>query len=68
MPLSCNKKKLSALFTGITCKHHGGFYCLNCLHSFTIQKKCESHKKVCENKDFSNILMPSEGTKILEFD
>ena len=24
-------------------------------------------KKVCENKDFFNVLMPSEDTKILEF-
>ena len=30
-------------------------------------KKHESHKKVCENKGFCNILMPSEDTKILEF-
>ena len=26
-----------------------------------------SHKKACENKDFFNIVMPSEGTKILGF-
>ena len=25
-------KKLSALLTGITPKHEGGFYCLNCFH------------------------------------
>ena len=31
------------------------------------QKKLESHKKVCENKDFCNIKMPSEDNKILEF-
>ena len=28
-------KNLSALLHGITSKHHGDFYCLNCLHSFT---------------------------------
>ena len=27
-------KKLSTILTGITSKHHGNFYCLNCLHSF----------------------------------
>ena len=27
----------------------------------------ESHKKVCESKDFCNILMSSEETSILEF-
>ena len=26
-----------------------------------------SHKKVCENKDFCNIIMLSEDTKVLEF-
>ena len=34
---------------------------------FYIRKKLESHKKVCENKDFCNVIMPSEDTKILEF-
>ena len=34
-------KKLSALLGGITSKHKGDFYCLNCLHSFTTQKKLE---------------------------
>ena len=29
------------------------------------QKKLESHKKVCENKDFCNIIMPSEYNKTL---
>ena len=28
------------------------------------QKKCESHKKVCKNKDFGNAAMSSEDTKI----
>ena len=37
------------------------FYCLK-----KTENKRESHKKVCENKDFCNVLMPSEDTKILE--
>ena len=41
--------------------------CLDCLHSFATKNKIESHKKVCENKDFCNIVPPSEDTKILEF-
>ena len=40
---------------------------MNCLHSFRTKNKLESHKKVCENKDFCNVIMPSEDTKILEF-
>ena len=31
------------------------------------KNKLESHKKVCENKNFCNVIMPSEDTKILEF-
>ena len=48
-------------------KHHGYFYCLNCLHSFATENKGESHKKVCENKDFYQVVIPSEDTEILEF-
>ena len=66
MALSCSNK-LSALLRGITSKHHGDFYCLNCLHSFATENKCESHKKVCKDKAFLNTVMPSEDTKILQF-
>ena len=38
-------KKRSALIRGITSKHHGDFYCQNCLYSFLTEKKVESHKK-----------------------
>ena len=61
------KNKLSALLEGIISKHQGDFYCLNCFHSLTTKNKLQSHKKVCENKDFRNIIMPSEDTKILQF-
>ena len=64
---SCCTKKPSALLRGITSKKNGYFYCLNCLHSFRTKNKLESHKKVSENKDFCNFIMPSEDTKILEF-
>ena len=43
------------------------YYCLSCLHSFAIDKKFELHKNVCENKDFGNVIMPSEYTKLLKF-
>ena len=50
----------------MTSKHRGGFYCLNSFHPFATESKLQSHKRICENKDFCN-LMPSEDTKILEF-
>ena len=58
-------KKLSASLKEITSKHHGDFYCLNCVHYFATKNKLESRKKACENKDFCNVIMSSENTKIL---
>ena len=60
-------KKLSALLREITSKHHGGFYCLNRFHSFAAENRLQLHKSSCENKDFCNVNMPSEDSKILEF-
>ena len=60
-------KMLSALLRGVTSKHRRDFYCLNCLHSFTTGNKHKTHKKVCGNKYFCNVIMPSEDNKILEF-
>ena len=60
-------KILSALLRGVTSKHRRDFYCLNCLHSFTTGNKHKTHKKVCGNKYFCNVIMPSEDNKILEF-
>ena len=48
-------------------KNNGYFYCMNCFHSFKTKTKLESHKRVCENKDFCNVTTPSEDTKILGF-
>ena len=45
-------------------KYRGDSYCQN---SFTTENKRESHKKVCENKDFCSIVLPSKDAKILEF-
>ena len=57
-------KELSALLRGITSKHYGDFYCLNCLHSFRTKNKLESHKRVCENKDFCNVIRILSISKI----
>ena len=37
-------------------KHDGDFYCLNYFHLLRTKNKLESHKKVCENKDFCNVV------------
>ena len=33
---------------------------------FAIKKKLESHIKVCENRNFCNVVMPFEDTKVSE--
>ena len=63
---SCGKK-LNALLSGITTKIHVHFYYLNFLYYFATKNELESDNKVCGNKDFGNIAMLSEDTKILEF-
>ena len=40
---------------------------MNWLHYSATEHKPESHQKVCENKDFCNIVMPSGDMKILKF-
>ena len=60
-------KKLSALLKGITSKNDFDSYCLNCLHSFRIKNKLKSHEKLCKNKDFCGVLLPSQKCNILKF-
>ena len=37
-------KSLSALLRGITSKHDGNFYCLNCFHSYSTKDKLKNAK------------------------
>ena len=37
------------------------------LRSYRKKTKLESYKKVCQNEEFCNAIMPSEDTKILQF-
>ena len=60
-------KKVPALLRGITSKYHGDFHFRNCFHSSETKNKLESYKKGCGNKDFCNVVMPSENTGMLEF-
>ena len=39
---------------------------MNCLHSFGTENKLKSHEKVCKNKDFCGMVMPSEKDNILK--
>ena len=57
-------KILSALLKEITSKYDGDFYCLNCFHSYALEKSLENHKKVCEDKDYCHIEMPKKGESL----
>ena len=60
-------KILSALFRGITSKHEGDFYCLNCFQSYTTENKLKNHKKVSEDHDYCYVEMPKEDNRILKY-
>ena len=67
IPNEKKKASISSLLQGITSKHHGDFYYLDCLCSFRKENKLKPHEKACENKDFCRIVIPSEKDNILEF-
>ena len=60
-------KILSALLRGITSKHDGDFYCLNCLHLFRTKDKLEEHENVCKDHDYCYIEIPNENNKVLKY-
>ena len=59
-------KELSTLLREVTSKHPEYFYCFSCLHSFRTENKLTYLEKVCKNKDFCGIVMPTEENKILK--
>ena len=58
---------MPALLRGITSKHGGDFYCLNCFHSFITENKLKKHKSVCENYDYCYVEISKEDNKILKY-
>ena len=48
-------KSISGLLRGITSNHNGDFYCLNCFHSYTSEKKLRKHERMCKDHDFCDI-------------
>ena len=60
-------KSLSGLLKGITSNHKEDFYCLNCFHSYRTKNKLESHEKICENRDYRRIEMPTKDSNVIEY-
>ena len=60
-------KNLSGLLRGITSNHGGDFYCLNCFHSYRTKNKLEAHKKICENRDYCQVEMPTKDNNTIKY-
>ena len=59
-------KRISVLLRGITSRHNGDFYCLNCFHSYTTENKLRKHEKICNDHDFCFLKMPDDDNKVLK--
>ena len=60
-------KSLSGLLTGITSNHKEDFYCLNCFHSYRTKNKLEAHKKICQNRDYCRVEMPTKDYNVIKY-
>ena len=60
-------KNLSGLLRGITSNHKDDFYCINCFRSYRTKSKLELHKKICENRDYCHVEMPTKGNNIIKY-
>ena len=60
-------KRISRLLRGITSNHVGDFYCLNCFHSYTTEKKNKKHERICKDHDSCHAKMPDENNEILKY-
>ena len=60
-------KSISGLLRGITSNHNGDFYCLNCFHAYTTEKKLRKHERICNDHDFCNLKMLDKDNKILKY-
>ena len=59
-------KSLSRLLRGITSNHDGDSYCLNCFHSYRTKNKLEVHEKICENRDYCHVEMPTNDNNAIK--
>ena len=60
-------KSISGLLRGITSNHKGNFYCLNCFHQYTTERKLKKPERICNDHDFCHLKMPDEDNKILKY-
>ena len=58
---------MSTLLKGITSKHNGDFYSLNCFNSYSTKEKLKKHRNVYGNHDYCYVEMPEKDNKILKY-
>ena len=58
---------LSALLEGNSSNHKEGFYCLNCINSYTSKNKLKEHEEICNNHDGYRIEMSKQVEEILKY-
>ena len=58
---------LSALLQGNSSNHKEGFYCLNCINSYTSKNKLKEHEEICNNHDGYRIEMSKQVEEILKY-
>ena len=59
-------KSISVLFRDIS-KHNGDVYCSGCLHSFKSEKSLKNNKRLCNNHDYCEVVMPDDGRNTLQY-
>ena len=52
------------MLKGITSKHNGDSYCLNCFHSYGTKEALGKHMKICGDKDCCYIEIPKKGESL----
>ena len=55
------------LFRGITSKHDGDFYWLNCFCSFRTKNALKNHENLCREHNYCYLDMPDKGNNILKY-
>ena len=60
-------KNLPGLLRRITSTHKEDFYCLNYFHSYRTKNKLEAHKKICENRDYCRVEMPTKDNNTIKY-
>ena len=65
---SCPVASLKRLLRVMTSKHHGNFYCLNCLYcSYSAKDRLKKQEELCNKYNYCHIEMPKKYNNILKY-